>query len=505
MAMSLGRTVLARAARRSLLSSSSRYNINNNASILGGAFNNNSRWFSSYPPHEVVGMPSLSPTMETGTIAAWNLGEGDSFNAGDSICTVETDKATVDFEAQDEGVVAKIIVQAGGGEIPCGTPILVTVEDEADVPSFKDFVVEAAAPAAAPVEEAAPTPAPTPVAAAPTPAAAPAAAAPTGERVLASPRAHTLAKEKGYGEISALRIVGTGPGGRIIAQDVLEYDPSTAPAPVVAETTTAAAATPAAAAPAAAAASTPLPEPVQGPGYTDYSLPTSAMELASRLHTSKQNVPHYYLSIDLSLDSLMELRSSLNSTMKLDENDGGISVNDLLMKAAAAAMKTVPAANASWMENFIRVYDSVDINVVVGNGSSLYAPVIRDAGRRGLKALSDDVAAATAVVEGEEGSDPTTVPGFGDVGTFTMVNLGMFGVKSAAPIIREPQACALALGVIENRIVPNDDAESEEIYKESVMMTATLSCDHRVVDGAVGAQWLSAFKNHVENPVTLLL
>lgn len=495
--MSLGRIVLARVARRSL-QSSSRYN---NASILGVPFNNNSRWFASYPAHEVVGMPSLSPTMESGTISAWNLEEGASFNAGDVICSVETDKATVDFEAQDEGVVAKIIVEAGSGEIPCGTPILVTVEDEADVPAFKDFVVEeAAAPAAAaPVEEAAPTPAPapTPVAAAPTPAPA-VAAAPTGERVLASPRAHTLAKEKGYGEISALRIVGTGPGGRIIAQDVLDYDPSSAPAPVaVAETTTAA--------PAAAPASTPLPEPVKGPGYTDYSLPTSAMELASRLHTSKQNVPHYYLSIDLSLDSLMELRSSLNSTMKLDENDGGISVNDLLMKAAASAMKTVPAANASWMGDFIRVYNSVDINVVVGNGSSLYAPVIRDAGRRGLKALSDDVAAATAVVEGEEGSDPTTVPGFGDVGTFTMVNLGMFGVKSAAPIIREPQACALALGVIENRIVPNDDAESEEIYKESVMMTATLSCDHRVVDGAVGAQWLSAFKNHVENPVTLLL
>ena len=502
MATSLGRTVLTRAARRSL---SSRYMNNNsslNVSILG-AFNNNSRWFASYPPHEVVGMPSLSPTMESGTIAAWNLEEGSSFDAGDVICSVETDKATVDFEAQDEGVVAKIIVEAGSGEVPCGTPIMVTVEDADDVPSFKDFVVEEAAPAAAPVEEAAPAPTPAAApAAVPTPPPAPAATTSTGERVVASPRAHTLAKEKGYGEISALRIVGTGPGGRIIAQDVLDYDPSSAPAPAVAETT---AADPSAAAPASAPASTPLPEPVQGPGYTDYSLPASAKELASRLHTSKQNVPHYYLSIDLSLDSLMELRSSLNSTMKLDENDGGISVNDLLMKAAAAAMKTVPAANASWMESFIRVYDSVDINVVVGNGSSLYAPVIRDAGRRGLKALSDDVAAATAVVEGEEGSDPSTVPGFGDVGTFTMVNLGMFGVKSAAPIIREPQACALALGVIENRIVPNDDVESEEIYKESVMMTATLSCDHRVVDGAVGAQWLSAFKNHVENPVTLLL
>ena len=504
MAMSLGRTALARTARRSLLTSSSRCSNNNNStlnvSILGGAFNNNSRWFASYPPHEVMGMPSLSPTMEAGTIAAWNLEEGASFNAGDVLCSVETDKATMDFEAQDEGVVAKIIIAAGSGEIPCGTPIVVIVEDEADVPAFKDFVVEDAAAPAAPAEEAAPA-APTPVAA---PAPAAAAAAPTGERVVASPRAYTIAKEKGYGEISALRIVGTGPGGRIIAQDVLDYDPSSAPAPVVAETIAAAA--PAAATPAPAAASTPLPEPVAGPGYTDYSLPVSAMELASRLHTSKQNVPHYYLSIDLSLDSLMELRSSLNSTMKLGENVSGISINDLLMKAAAAAMKTVPAANASWMDSFVRVYDSVDINVVVGNGSSLYAPVIRDVGRRGLKAVSDDVSVATSVVEGgEEGSDPTTVPGFGDVGTFTMVNLGMFGVKSAAPIIREPQACALALGVIENRIVPNDDVESEEIYKESVMLTATLSCDHRVVDGAVGAQWLSAFKNHVENPVTLLL
>jgi len=389
---------------------------------------------------------------------------------------------------------------------------MVTVEEEGDVAAFKDFVVESSSAAAAEpaviVEEPTPTQIEVPVAdtiTTPSPPPPTPLLASSGERVFASPRAHTLAKEKGYGEISALRIVGTGPGGRIIAEDVLNYDPSSAPAittesvsTTAASTTQAAVATPAAAAP--------LPEPVVGAGFTDYSLPASALELASRLHTSKQNVPHYYLTIDLTLDSLMDLRTNLNSTMKLDDEDnsGGITVNDLLMKAAAAAMKTVPAANASWMDSFVRVYDSVDINVVVGNGSSLYAPVIRDVGRKGLKAVADDVATATSVVEGE-GSDPTTVPGFGDVGTFTMVNLGMFGVKSCAPIIREPQACALALGVIENRIVPNDDAESEEIYKESVMMTATLSCDHRVVDGAVGAQWLSAFKNHVENPVTLLL
>lgn len=372
------------------------------------------------------------------------------------------------------------------------SPIMVTVDDAGDAGAFKDFTPETSAPPAEPTPEPkAAAPAPTPVSA-PTPAPAAAAQpAPSGDRVIASPRAHTLAKEKGYGEISALRIVGTGPGGRIVAQDILDYDPSTAPA------VESAAAQPVAAPAKAAPAS--VPQPVVGAGYTDYSLPQSAIELASRLHSSKQNVPHYYLTIDLTLDSLLELRSSLNSTMK----DGGITVNDLLLKAAAAAMKTVPSANASWMDSFVRVYDSVDINVVVGNGSTLYAPVIRDVGSRGLKAVSDDFAAAASAVE--ESEETPTAAGFGDVGTFTMVNVGMFGVKSCAPIIREPQACALALGVIENRIVPNDDAESEEIYKESVMMTATLSCDHRVVDGAVGAQWLNAFKNHVENPMTLLL
>ena len=521
--LSLARNAVARAASRShrlsgrssaVTCSSNNHFANNHPQLFAlssssfSPFDGKTRWFASYPPHDVVGMPSLSPTMEAGTISAWNVKEGSSFAAGDVICSIETDKATVDFEAQDDGVMAKIIIEAGAGEIKCGTPIMVTVTDEGDVAAFKDFVVEAAAAASAPPAAAvvAPPP-PAPAAAAPTPthAAAPVAPA-TGGRVIASPRAHTLAKERGYGEISALRIVGTGPGGRIIAQDVLEYDPSSVAVVAVAAPVAAPAAVIAVApTPAAAAAPvTSLPGPVAGPGYTDYSLAAPALELASRLHASKQNVPHYYLTIDLSLDALLQLRSTLNSTMKLSDSggDGAITVNDLLMKAAAAAMKTVPAANSSWLGDKIRVYDSVDINVVVGSGSNLYAPGIRDVGRRGLKAISDDAAAAASVVEG---GDPTAAPGFGDVGTFTVVNLGMFGVKSCAPVIREPQACALALGVIENRIVPNDDPKGDEIYKESVMMTATLSCDHRVVDGAVGAGWMSAFKNHVENPVTLLL
>eukprot|EP00565_Helicotheca_tamesis_P006500 CAMPEP_0185734428 /NCGR_PEP_ID=MMETSP1171-20130828/22458_1 /TAXON_ID=374046 /ORGANISM="Helicotheca tamensis, Strain CCMP826" /LENGTH=444 /DNA_ID=CAMNT_0028404419 /DNA_START=159 /DNA_END=1493 /DNA_ORIENTATION=- len=444
--------------------------------------------------------------MEAGTIAKWNKNEGEPFAAGDILCEIETDKATVDFEAQDDGVIAKILADAGPTEISCGEPIMITVEEEDGVDAFKDYVVEMGASSAPPPEpaaaSAAETPAPTPepaaAPAAPAPAPTPAAAVPPpageGGRVVASPLAHTLAKELGHGPLSALHITGTGPNGRIIAADVREYVP-----PAVMEAAPAAAEAPAAAAPAGA----PLPPPIPGDGYTDYPLSPAAMEIASQLAHSKQNVPHYYLTVDITLDSLLDLRSTLNSS--LGEEEAGISVNDLLIKAAASAMKAVPSANASWMESSVRVYDSVDVNVVVGSGDALYAPVVRNIGGRGVKAISDEVnAAVSAIEDAEEGVGPAG-DAFGPMGTFTIMNLGMYGVKSCAPIIREPQACALALGAIENRIVPNDDPDSEEIYKQVTMVTATLSCDHRVVDGAVGAQWLGAFKSHAENPATLLL
>jgi pyruvate dehydrogenase E2 component (dihydrolipoamide acetyltransferase) len=446
--------------------------------------------------------------MEAGTIAKWNLAEGEEFAAGDVLCEVETDKATVDFEAQDDGFIARILADAGPNEITCGQPIMITVEDGDDVGAFKDYVVTASA-AAAPEEPAAPasTPPPAPAAAAPpapvTPppaaAALPATAA-SGERVVASPLAHTLAKEMGFGSLSALNIIGTGPGGRIIADDVREY------VPAAAGSVTEAAGAPVTAPGAAAVASSAAP-PVPGIGFTDYPLSPAATEIAAQLSHSKQNVPHYYLTVDVALDSLLETRKQLNSTLNLGEDDAGIAVNDLLVKAAAAAMKAVPSANASWMNTAVRVYDSVDVNFVIGSGDALYSPVIRDAGRRGVKSISDEINAAVAQLEPAEEGESVMPIGeeFGAVGTVTVMNMGMYGVKACAPIIREPQAVALALGAIENRIVPNDDADSEEIYKESVMLTATLSCDHRVVDGAVGAQWLSAFKSHVENPATLLL
>jgi len=449
-------------------------------------------FFSSYPPHQVVGLPSLSPTMETGSIANWNLAEGQSFAAGDIFCSVETDKATVDFEAQDEGVLAKILVPAGSGDVKVGDPVMIIVDDESSVAAFDNYRVEAPTaleysspppPAAAPPPPEPSTPPPTTIVAAPTPS----PARPSGGRVVASPLAHMLAKEKGF-DIS--QILGTGPGGRIIAADVKEYVPSAMTA-----------------LPSAGTAETPAPTqaamgapPIPGSGYTDYPLSEEARQVAERLVQSKRNVPHYYLTVDVSCDELLAVRDKLNKSLGKDVKPLG--VYELLIKAAAISMKTVPAVNGSWLDSVVRVYDSVDMNVVVGSGDSLFTPIISDCASKGLKNISEDLNNAVSALEPEGEDSPTFL---GGVGTFTIMNLGMYGIKSCAPIIREPQSCALAIGSLENRIVPNDDPDSENIYNESVVFTATLSCDHRVVDGAVGAQWLAAFKSHVENPTTLLL
>jgi pyruvate dehydrogenase E2 component (dihydrolipoamide acetyltransferase) len=421
-------------------------------------------------------------TMETGTIASWNMGEGDAFGPGDVICSVETDKATVDFEAQDDGVIAKILVEAGADELEVGVPIMITVEEEADAAAFKDYVVEDSAPAAAAPAAEAPAPPAAAAAAAPVAPAAvatPAASSATGS-VVASPLAHMISKEMGY-DIST--IPGTGPDGRIIAADVREFVPSAAATEL---------ATPAPAQEAIATAA-----PIAGAGFTDYPISESAKEVANRLAQSKRNVPHYYLTVDICMDAALKLRNELSDAVDEDENLG---VYELIIKAAAKSMKAVPAVNASWMDSAVRVYDSVDMNVVVGTGDKLYTPVIRDCGAKGLKAISDELNTSMSAVENGDFTSE-----FASVGTFTIMNLGMYGVKSCAPIIREPQACALALGAMENRIVPNDDPDSDEIYKESVVMTATISLDHRVVDGAAGAPWLSAFKSHLESPTTLLL
>lgn len=436
-------------------------------------------------------MPNLSPTMEFGSIAKWNLKEGDSFSAGDVFCEVETDKATVDFESQDEGTIARILAEAGPGDIKCGEPIMILVEDAADVDAFKDYAVstndaslpeedEVAPPTSTAVAPPPPPPPPPTLHAAPSP---PHAAPPTsvGDRLVASPLAHKLAKELGH-DVSL--ISGTGPGGRVIADDVREYVPAATTAEAVAS-----------AAPMIEAAAAPIP----GAGFIDYPTTADAREISARLAASKTKVPHYYLTVDVEVDAVLALRDRLNASVAPDVDDdayAGVSLHDMLVKAAASACRTVPAVNASWLDSVVRVYDEVDVNVAVGSGDGLRTPVIRNVGAKGLGALSRETAALVAAVDAEE--EIPCRPG-----TITVINLGMYGVKSCAPIITEPQACALALGAAETRIVPSDDPETP--YREAVVLTATVSLDHRVVDGAVGAQWLSAFKGLVEKPESLLL
>lgn len=472
------------------------------------------RGFSSLPPHQVVGLPALSPTMEHGTIASWAKKEGESFGPGDVLCEVETDKAVVSFDAQDEGVVAKILVQAGSGEVKVGQPILIVVEDADQVGAFANYTPDASAAAAAPAaaKPAAPSPPsppppPTPAAApTPPPAAAGAALLSHPARVPASPLAKTLASQLGY-DLRA--IPGTGPNGRVIAADVREFVPPVqAAAPAHAQPPAAAIAAPMAAGMAAAAPALP---PIPGVGHTDYPLSEASKAIAARLTVAKQTVPHYYLTVDLNLTQLLEVRAKLNKEVAgggkgggEEDGAGGLSVNDFLLKAAALASKKVPEANASWHGDFVRQYHGVDINVPIGVGDGLVAPVVRGVEGKGLKALSAEVRAL------EQGAAAGALDAAAlQPGTFTLVNVGMYGVKSVAPIVSLPQACMLGVGAIENRVVPAaakpKDGEEGEVYDVAPCVTVTLACDHRVIDGAVGAQWLSAFKALVEDPVTLLL
>jgi len=447
--------------------------------------------------------------MEAGTIASWTLGEGETFLAGDVICEIETDKATMSFEAQDEGIIAKILADAGPNEIQCGEPIVITVEDEGDVDAFKDYVVEARV--ADSLEEVPAAVVEPVVAAAVVEPVAVAVPPPSSEsrvegvvggggRTVASPLAWQLAKGKGL-NLSDIAIVGSGPDGRIIADDVREY----IPLPAAADTPSIAAAAP------PSSSSPPTPPPVHHDNYTDYPLSPTSIQSANLLTHSKQTVPHYYLTVDVTLDNLLALRTKLNAHTPPDA--AGITLDDLLLKATACAMKSCPDANASWQGDSVRQYHSVDINYVVGNGQTMYAPIIAGVDKRGLGSISEEIAGCLAKVTPAEGDDDVVIDDAvlgNDVGTVTVMNLGMYGIKSCAPIIREPQAVALALGAAENRVVPKEldvmDAEDGgDNYDVKVMLTATLSCDHRVVDGAVGAQWLSSFKAAVENPEILLL
>ncbi|RCN42204.1 hypothetical protein ANCCAN_11842 [Ancylostoma caninum] len=479
------------------------------------------------PSHKRVALPALSPTMEHGTVVSWQKKEGDQLSEGDLLCEIETDKATMGFETPEEGYLAKILIPEGSKDVPIGKLLCIIVENEDDVAAFKDFKDDgagapppaaaaappppAAKPAAAPpppppqvgificsevddtphviaVENmgdmhraqlfeklwerfialgvaAAPPPPPPP----PVPTPPPAAAPPPGGRVSATPFAKKLAAERG---VDLGGIAGTGPGGRILAADL-----ASAPA-------------------GGAAAGAPV---VPGAGYTDIPLTNMRRTIAKRLSESKSTIPHYYLTSEINIDALLKVREKLNALLEKGSAASAtkISINDFIVKASALACLRVPEANSFWMESFIRQNNNVDVSVAVSTPAGLITPIIFNAHAKGLATISSEVSELAA--RAREGKlQPQEYQG----GTFTVSNLGMFGsVTDFTAIINPPQSCILAIGGAETKMVPCE----EQGYRSTKVMKVTLSCDHRVVDGAVGAVWLRHFKEFLEKPHTMLL
>ncbi|OMO70714.1 Biotin/lipoyl attachment [Corchorus capsularis] len=434
---------------------------------------------SGLPPHQEIGMPSLSPTMTEGNIARWLKKEGDKVTPGEVLCEVETDKATVEMECMEEGYLAKILKGDGSKEIKVGEIIAITVEEEEDIAKFKDYSPSSAgtgAPAAK--ESAAPPPKEEPVqqpVSSPEPKTTKPASPPSGDRIFASPLARKLAEDN---NVPLSSIKGTGPDGHIVKADIEDYLASRGKE-------------------ASAPTSKTKDAKLASLDYVDIPHSQIRKVTASRLLFSKQTIPHYYLTVDTCVDKLMDLRSQLNS---LQEASGGkrISVNDLVIKAAALALRKVPQCNSSWTDDYIRQYNNVNINVAVQTDNGLYVPVIRDADKKGLSSIADEVKHLAQKAK-ENSLKPEDYEG----GTFTVSNLGgPFGIKQFCAIINPPQAGILAVGSAEKRVVPGSGPEQ---FKFASFMSVTLSCDHRVIDGAIGAEWLKAFKGYIENPESMLL
>ena len=481
-----------------------------------------------------IKMPALSPTMEEGTLAKWLVKPGDTVRSGDVMAEIETDKATMEFEAVDEGVIAEIIVPEGSENVKVGAVIArLTVEGEEAAPA------PAAAPAAA--KEAAPAPAASAPAAAPaadgpaatptakklaeangidlasitgtgpkgkitkedveaaitagggTPVAAPAAAAPaaapaptpavSGERIVASPLAKRIAADKG---IDLAQVNGTGPNGRIVKEDVENFTPSAAAAP---------AAAPVAAAKAPAPAATPAPAPAieGGAPFAEEKLSGVRKVIARRLTESKQTVPHFYLTIDIRLDPLLELRAQLNKSL---EPDGvKLSVNDLLIKALARALIRVPQCNVSYHGDTLRRYSRADISVAVAAPSGLITPVITSADTKGLAAISTEMKTLAG-----KARDGKLMPHEYQGGTASLSNLGMFGIKQFDAVINPPQGMILAVGAGQQQPYVVNGA-----IEVATVLHASGSFDHRAIDGADGAQLMEALKQLVENPMGLVV
>lgn len=435
-------------------------------------------------------MPALSPTMEEGTLAKWLVKEGDEVASGDLLAEIETDKATMEFEAVDEGTIAKIVVAEGTDNVPVGEVIAILAEEGEDVDNAAS-AKSAPAPKAAAKEErravdegsnaigddnrkaepeaakpaSAPAPAPTP--------------APSGsDRVKASPLARRLAEQKGV-DLSGLS--GSGPGGRIIKADIDAAEGGTAPAK-------------AAAAPASSAAPAAAPAPAN-----DFDIPHTSAKLsgmrktiARRLTEAKQTIPHIYLTVDIELDKLLKLRSELNAS--LESRGVKLSVNDLLIKAQAVALMQVPKCNVSIDGDQLKTFERADISVAVSIEGGLITPIITGADTKALSTISTEM---KDLAERAKAGKLKMHEYQG--GTASISNMGMFGIKNFDAVINPPQAMILAIGAGQKRPHVIDDS-----LQIATIMSATGSFDHRAIDGADGAEFMKVFKELVENPLGML-
>ncbi|MDH7805815.1 MULTISPECIES: pyruvate dehydrogenase complex dihydrolipoamide acetyltransferase [unclassified Rhizobium] len=452
-----------------------------------------------------ITMPALSPTMEEGNLAKWLVKEGDKVAPGDVIAEIETDKATMEVEAVDEGTVAKLVVPAGTEAVKVNALIAILAADGEDVaeaakggnaaPAASQAKAEApkqeVAKAEAPKEEAAPAKAEKPAADQASAPSTPAPVAKSGERIFASPLARRLAKEAG---LDLTAVSGSGPHGRIVKTDVEK-----AAASGGAKAAPAAAAS--AGAPAAALAKGPSEEAVLKlfePGSYEL-VPHDGMRkvIAKRLVESKQTVPHFYVSVDCELDTLLALRAQLNAAAP--EKDGKpaykLSVNDMVIKALALALRDVPDANVSWTESNMVKHKHSDVGVAVSIPGGLITPIIRKAEEKSLSTISNEMKDY-----GKRAKERKLKPEEYQGGTTAVSNMGMMGVKSFSAVINPPHATILAVGAGEQRAV----VKNGEI-KIANVMTVTLSTDHRCVDGALGAELIGAFKRYIENPMGMLV
>jgi pyruvate dehydrogenase E2 component (dihydrolipoamide acetyltransferase) len=434
-------------------------------------------------PIEIL-MPALSPTMEEGTLAKWLVKEGDTVSSGDLIAEIETDKATMEFEAVDEGVVGKIVVAEGSEGVAVNTVIAVLLEDGE---SADDIGSSAPAAPAAAAAEAAPAAveAAAPAVAAPAPAAP---AATDGTRIFASPLARRIAADKG---LDLATLTGSGPRGRIVKADVEGATAAPAPAPA------AAAPAPAKAAAPAAAPTGPSTEAVvkmyEGRTFEEVTLDGMRKTIAARLSEAKQTIPHFYLRRDIKLDALLKFRSQLNK--QLEARGVKLSVNDFIIKAVANALQQVPEANAVWAGDRVLQMKASDVAVAVAIEGGLFTPVLQDADMKSLSALSGEMKDLASRAR-ERKLAPHEYQG----GSFAISNLGMFGIDNFDAIVNPPHAGILAVGAGVKKPVVGDDGE----LTVATVMSVTMSVDHRVIDGAVGANLLAAIVENLENPVAML-